>query len=139
MAVQDYTEFTSVANELIDEFGASVTLYKTQRTPHTPSQPYLGPANFDDSSPPANHKLDVTAVAVGNITGGVEGRMLADSLVSLIRVVTDGFVVKGPAALGVSLEDFNQVKQGTTLYRIKKIHPVQPGDTVVFYWIEVES
>lgn len=139
MATQDYTEFTEVANELIDEFGRPVTLLKTSRTPHTSSKPYLGPANVDNSNPAINHKLPVTAVSVGEITGGMEGRLLTELLGSTIRLIEDGFLVKGPDALGVEIDDFNAVLDGNTMFRIRKVHPQKPGDTVVYYWLEVEN
>ena len=134
MPVQDYTEFTAVVDELLAEFGRSVTFYKKDRTPIDANKPYLAPA-WDDASPPAGHTVVTTVVSVGGAQSSVDMNML--DLNGLVTARKDGYIVSGPAKLGVDLMDFNQMLDGGVLRSIERIAEAAPGDTVIFYWVEV--
>lgn len=139
MAVQDYTEFTEVVDELVDEFGRTVSFLKKSRAVVDTDEPWDAPAAWNDSSPPADHKVTTKAISVGMIRSTLQGEAVAQAMASLIQMRSDGFLTKGPAALGVSLDDFTSIQDGEETWRINNVYGPNPGDTVLFYWVEVAS
>ena len=136
---QDYTEFTEVVDELVDEFGRDVVFLKTPATASNSARPWGPRIAWDEDSPPAGHKVEDKAVGVGGVTSTIDGQFIQSLVGETIRVHGEGFFTKGPAALGVSLEGFHKVRDGNKLWNIEQVYVIKPGDTVLAYWVEVTS
>lgn len=141
MATFDYTEFTDLVNELVDEFGQEVSFLKVPRTVVDADAPHRAPAAqvWDADNAPAGHLVTANAVSIGEIRSTVQGQFIQQALQDLIQTQSDGWLTKGPAALGVDLDDFTTVQQGEKTWAIKSVYGPNPGGTVLFYWLEVEA
>ena len=141
MATFDYTEFTDLVNELVDEFGQEVSFLKIPRTVVNNDAPHRKPAVevWDLENAPAGHFVTANAVYIGEIRSTVQGEFIQQALQDLIQTQTDGWLTKGPAALGVTLDDFTSVQQGEKTWAIRSVYGPNPGGTVLFYWLEVEA
>jgi hypothetical protein len=141
MATFDYTEFTDLVNELVDEFGQEVSFLKIPRTVVNNDAPHRKPAVevWDLENAPAGHFVTANAVSIGEIRSTVQGEFIQQALQDLIQTQTDGWLTKGPAALGVTLDDFTSVQQGEKTWAIRSVYGPNPGGTVLFYWLEVEA
>ena len=141
MATFDYTEFTELVNELVDEFGQEVSFLKVPRAVVDNDAPHRAPATvvWDADNAPAGHFVTANAVSIGEIRSTVQGQFITQALQDLIQTQTDGWLTKGPDALGVELGDFTSVQQGEKTWAIKSVYGPNPGGTVLFYWLEVEA
>jgi len=141
MATFDYTEFTELVNELVDEFGQEVSFLKVPRAVVDNDAPHRAPATvvWDADNAPAGHLVTANAVSIGEIRSTVQGQFITQALQDLIQTQTDGWLTKGPDALGVELDDFTSVQQGEKTWAIKSVYGINPGGTVLFYWLEVEA
>lgn len=141
MATFDYSEMTEVVNELVDEFGQSVSFLKMPRAVVDVNAPHRAPAVevWDSANAPAGHLVTANAVAIGEIRSTLQGAFLQQALQDLIQTQSEGWFTKGPAALGVSLDDFTTIQQGEKTWAIKSVYGPNPGGTVMFYWLEVEA
>lgn len=134
---QDYTEFTDLADELIPFFGRNVTFRRLPDDSPDPSTPWLSSDDWDDSSPPADHKVTCKAVSTGAFSGE-EMKELSSLFSGLVPMASDGFLVQGPAAIGVDLTLFHSVEDNGQMMSIKRCLEAKPGDTVICYWVEVD-
>mgnify|MGYP000952163671 CR=1 FL=1 len=141
MATFDYTEFTEVVNELVDEFGQSVDFLKKSRAVVDNDAPHRKPATevWDLANAPAGHFVTANAVSIGEIRSTVQGQFIQQTMQDLIQTQKDGWLTKGPDALGVTLDDFTTIQQGEKTWAIKSVYGPNPGGTVLFYWLEVEA
>lgn len=141
MATFDYTEFTELVNELVDEFGQEVSFLKVPRAVVDADAPHRAPAAqvWDAGNAPAGHFVTVNAVSIGEIRSTVQGAFIQQALQDLIQTQTDGWLTKGPAALGVVLDDFTTIQQGEKTWAIRSVYGPNPGGVVLFYWMEVEA
>jgi len=129
----DYSALLTTANGLLAEFGRPVTLFRTPRTPADAQQPWNGPADWDDESPPEGHRLDnVSAVFVG--AGETE---FHDASAVLIRRGRAGFLVAG--SVDADLTQFDRIEDDGQLWRIEAVNLLRPGSTVLLYGIEVSQ
>lgn len=141
MATFDYTEFTEVVNELVDEFGQEVSFLKVPRAVVDNDAPHRKPATqtWDAENAPAGHFVTANAVSIGEIRSTVQGQYIQQVAQDLIQTQKDGWLTKGPAALGVELDDFTTIQVGEKTWAIKSCYGPDPGGTVLFYWLEVEA
>jgi hypothetical protein len=139
MPVQDYREFTAIADELIPEFGRDVVFRRRKVEPASSDTPWLVTDDWDDTDPPANHKVPVKAISVGAWNSEIDLAEIQRAVGTLISVQSNGFLVQGPAAIGVDLTQFSTMEDGGKVFAITKVAECKPGDTVIFYWVEVES
>ena len=141
MPTFNYTEFTEVVNELVDEFGQEVSFLKVPRAVVSIDAPHRAPAAqvWDADNAPAGHLVTANAVSVGMIRSTVQGEYIKQALQDLIQTQSDGWLTKGPAALGAELDDFTTVQQGEKTWAIKSVYGPSPGGVVLFYWLEVEA
>lgn len=141
MATFDYTEFTDLVNEMVDEFGQTVSFLKKPRTVVDNDAPHRKPAVevWDLENAPTGHFVTANAVSIGEIRSTVQGAFIQQALQDLIQTQSDGWLTKGPDALGAALDDFTTIQQGEKTWAIKSVYGPNPGGTVLFYWLEVEA
>ncbi len=137
----DYTEFTELVDELVDEFGQEVSFLKKPRTVVDANAPHRKPAVevWDLDNAPAGHFVTANAVAIGEISSTVQGQFIQKTIQDLIQTQSEGWLTKGPTALGATLDDFTTIQQGAKTWSIKSVYGPSPGGTVLFYWLEVEA
>jgi len=133
MATFDYAEMQAVGEELIDEFGSQINLYKDDRTPADSNAPFDGPAEFNDETAPASRNATANAVFVHE--GDFE---FQDQLGGLIRRGKAGFLINGLITFDIktfdAIKDFNG-----KMWRIGNVRSTNPGGTDCVHGVEVTS
>lgn len=141
MAFDYATEILPTVNELLIEFGRSITLLKTPRTPANVAAPWDGPGAWNDASPPANHKFTVNALAIGgdgsNLVSQDAVSSHADVSGGLIRRGARGYLVSGSVA--ADLTQFDRIDDGGQLWKIDRVNVLKPGPAVLLYGLEVSQ
>ncbi len=137
----NYQEFVDLADELIEEFGRTVQLVRTDRPPADADKPWEGPDVWDDATADNKHKVEAKAAFIGRgislTQGRVSGQQQERKGPTLTQEGTDIFIVSG--SVPVDLSPFNKINDGDTVWYISKVVKLAPGDTVVAYVIEVHQ
>lgn len=136
-----YSTLVDVADNLLARFGRTVKLLKFERAPGNAGQPWNGPLQFNDASPPAGCLIEnVKAAFVGegaNLTSRGASDFAEPLTGGMLKSRRAGFLVSG--SVSPDLRGFDAVDDGGQLYRITKVNTLQPGDTILLYGIEVEA
>lgn len=121
-------DFVALAKRLIDANGRAVSIVQLSNDPEDAAKPWRGPADPRDSN-------SVTVSGIGAfvpISGGNLGITFQDS-------GPDDKVFIFPAAddEGKKLEDFDEVVDGTTRYKIQETQFLQPGAARIMYFFRL--
>ena len=130
--VQDYTEFTTVVDELMSEFGRDITYIRKDRDPSDADKPHKSDAGTETT-------VTAKSVSVGSLFSALDMAHLQILFQQDISTKSDGFITSGPAKIGQDLTTFDQLLDGTEVKEIRDVAEAKPGDTVIFYWVEVEN
>ncbi len=135
----EYQQIIAAVDELIPQFGRTITLLKTPRAAADADKPWNGPAEWNDASPPAGHSIGVSAVFVGEAAkfSGTQPPFAADETGSLIRRGNSGYLVSG--SVNADLREFDRIDDGGQLWKINAVNVLQPGPTVLLYGLEVSQ
>lgn len=128
----DYSSIAATANELINEFGRSITLFRPSTTSANPSEPWKDPESFSFSSATSDQKAIVKAVWVG--MGETEFREVAGGL---IRRGAAGFLISG--TVNKPIDKFVAIDDGGELWKVQRVETLKPGGTVLLYGVEVNK
>lgn len=126
----DYSELTEVVDELIPEFGRSITLMRPSTESADAAEPWKEPETFSFSGATSDQKVTTTAVWVGE--GETEFREIAGGL---IRRGAAGFLI--PGTVNKPIEKFVTIDDGGEIWKIEKVNELKPGGTVLLYGVEV--
>lgn len=134
------TEMLAVVDELLNEFGRTVTLLNTTAPPANEDEPWNGPAEFDDLTADAEHRLpDVKAVFIGELLALTRGAVTGKNTTFLDGLLTkygsDIFLVSG--SHGTDLSKFDKLIDNEYAWTIKTVVTIHPGDTVFLYALQV--
>lgn len=123
-------DFRALAKRLIDANGRTVTITRLSNAPANPAQPWRGPNDPRDSAEGAQSVSGLAAfVPLGGGDLGIKfSELEPDDKVLLFPAADDG---------GNNLEDFDEVVDGTTRYRIIETQILQPGATRFMYFFRV--
>jgi len=128
--VVDYVKLAATALRLVTNNGKSITIAKLGTTPSDVAKPWRGPA--DQRSPYADSE---TVMAVEVPLAGL-GKMISKS--DIPDGVKDFYLV-APGLTTPALNDFDELVDGSTTYRIVSVNVLKPADVVLLYAIGVQK
>lgn len=123
------TDFSALAKRLIDKNGRPITIVNLGETPADPTKPWRGAADA---------RAEATEVpGTGAFVTGAPGELG----ITFENGAPDSQVVLFPAADddGETLEDFDEIVDGSTRWRIVETKILQPGTTRFIYAFLVEQ
>ena len=128
----DYSDFVTVAKDMITEFGRTVTFVKLDTTPVDANEPWNG-ATDPEATP--DDTEDVVAIWVDpiNTTGLGLRRFIDPGLVNRLA----GIFISPQGT--VDLEDFDQIIDGTQRYRIEFVDKLRPANDTILYFVGVSK
>jgi hypothetical protein len=137
----DYSEYVAIADDLIQEFGRPVVFKNATRPPANSSEPWNGPAAWDDATAPHGAVLRTVGVFIGIGMSLTQGQIAGASQEIMKGVLTqtgrDVVLIKG--SVGEDLDKFDRMQDGATVWKVAKTVRIKPGDTTVLYAVELEQ
>lgn len=129
----NYTQLRQTAERLIEENGRSLTLVrKDQGNPSDPAKPWRGSTDADEIS------VTVIGVVIEFEKDEVDGTLILreDKRVFISdKSVTD----EGGSAPNLQIEDYSDLIDGATRYRIINPTTIEPGDQRIYYDMQVRQ
>ena len=127
MAATDYTEFVTLAQEIIADNGRDVTIQLLSSTPANAATPWRGPA-----TPTVQTQRTVKAVFVPS-----QGTNLGIDVVSdeLLRRVEEVCLI---APTDIELQGFTRIVDGGVNYTIDWVQVLKPGPLIVLYFFGIK-
>lgn len=127
-----YSDMAAVAQEMIQEFGRTVTFVKWSRTPVDPARPEAG---IDLT---ASTTLSVSAVQASPDDVQDFGFEL-EAAESLVRKGGKIVLVSGSDVSGDGLETYDSMEESdNSVWRVARVHKLRPGDTTLLYAVGLE-
>jgi len=133
----DYSGLKSTADRLIARFGRAATLRRASQSTADPANDPLGPPN---SSGTDIQTIPVTAVFLDlerdafTTTGAGIGRGSTPVEEKNVRVLVEA-ATELPEEMGTEWT----LIDGTRLWKVRLARPVAPGDTLLYYELEVRQ
>lgn len=128
----DFTRAAATAKRLVEANGRSVDLFKVNRTPADPTQPWRGV-----SGAPTVPEGGITATAIVSFvpaTGSGMGKLVKDLTGSLVSAFDQvGLLASSSLPAGVNAEDFDSIRDGDDLWKIVQRGHLKPASTSVLY------
>jgi len=128
----DYIEIANIALTAVQEAGRSVTFRRLSRTVDDPAKPWRGAA-----SPRATVDASVTATAVVVSPGQGVALGLATEDSELVKRSQEIMIVALGATSTDDLTTFDEVLDGTVLWKIQKVDKLKPANTTLLYFVGV--
>ncbi len=126
----DYVKLAATALRLVTKNGKSIAIAKLGTTPSDAAKPWRGPA--DQRSPYADSQ-SVMAVAVP--LGGLGKLINKDDIPDGVK----DFYLVAPGLSTPALNDYDELVDGGTTYRIVSMNILKPADVVLLYAIGVQK
>lgn len=120
----DFNKSARTAKRIIDKNGRAVTFIKKSTLPADETKPWGEKRNLQET---ITTKCSFINYEVNEIDG--EKIKVGDK-----KVLANAIDTKGQ-----NLEDFEEIQDGGTTWRVKKVNTVQPADVVVMYEIQVRK
>ena len=119
-----YLKNAQSAKRMIDKSGRSVTFIKKSRTPNDPSKPW-------SASNGADEEFKTKCVFVDYEVNEIDGEKIKVGDKKLLANALDN--------KNEIVEDYQFVQDRDTKWRIKSVKPFEPGDTIIFYEIQLRK
>ncbi len=128
----DYVRLAATAQRLVEANGRSVTAYKTNRTPDNPAEPWRGTSSTPSTGAGGDSAPLIIAFVPPRGTG--LGKLLERADGTLLDTIEQvGLLAADTVPAGDDIESFDQVLDGSTLYKIEQRETLKPGDTAVLH------
>lgn len=132
MPKTDFTEFVTLARQLISDNGRTVTFEQFAQTAADPAKPWAGPT---DPRVSVAATVDVDAVFVPPSSFTELGRSTGDS--SLVARAEQIMIVETPTT-GEDLSTMTEVVDTDgTRWKIENVETLKPADVVILYFVAV--
>ena len=129
----DYTPIKAVAENLIENFGRSLTLVIRDTTPDNASQPWKGPADPG---------TDIIKVAIGvnvdPISDSFFGTEFTDEEGKLIRRTGKAILFAENSVAGFDMTLVDLLIDGSVTYKVDRVNVLDPGDTPILYEVDIK-
>lgn len=126
----DYSNILATAQRLVTDFGRAITAERFDQNSSDANQPWIGPTN-SSASPDATE----TTTGVSVSPSGADKLGIAVKDDDLMKRIESFYIV---AHKSQALETFNEIIDGSERYKIVHVEKLQPGSTVLLYFIGVE-
>lgn len=123
----DYTEFVTIAKELIGDAGRSIKVQRLSATAADAAKPWKGP-----SSPTVATEVTTTGLFLeifSFLKLGLE--VTDDNLLKRIDQVV--LIAQTPS----DISEYDTIVDGTTTWKIDWVRVLKPGSTILIYWAGV--
>ena len=133
----DFTRLAATAKKLVEASGRNVTLYKRDRTPANPNEPWRGPDAVP--TPPDGQVIGPVKVAFVPASGGGFGKILFDGDEALrVKIDQVGLLAttSATALAGITeamIEDADTLVDGSTAYKIVTKGHLKPASTSLLF------
>ena len=127
---KDYSALQDKAKDLIEKYGRTVDLLKESRTAATPSAPWEGTSTAE------TRVTGVYAVYVP-LFGEAAVMSAVAALGGTVNKSMNSFLI--PVVTGQDIQTFQKIVEDSKVWRIRRVDPIKPGDTVLLYQVEVEG
>lgn len=129
----NYTRFRALAERLIEENGRTLQLVrKDQGNPTDPAKPWRGSTGADDIT------FDVIGVFIDFEKDDVDGTIVKRTD-KRILVADKSVGDEGGSAANLNIEDYSDVLDGSTRYRIVNPTVIEPGNQRIMYDLQVRQ
>lgn len=127
----DYQKLAQTAKRLIDKSGRSITINRLDRSPADSAKPWRG-----ELDPRATGKIERSLTTIGifvhpdSLRDQTMTRPFGFSAIDeeLIKRFNQIVLVSGAGTSFENLEDFDEVTDGTSSWKIELVVRLQPGD-----------
>lgn len=127
-----FTRAAATAKKLVEANGRSVDLFKVNRTPDDPSQPWRGVSGAP--TVPEGGDTQTVTMAFVPASGSGLGKLITDLTGSLVSAFDQvGLLASSSLPAGVNVEDFDTVRDGSDLWKIVQRGHLKPASTSVLY------
>jgi len=120
----DFVKSRNTAKRLIDKNGRTVKFLRNSRQLADPSKPWGSTRGTKES-------FDMKCVFVDYEISEIDGEKIKIGDKKLLANAIDNKSNK--------MEDFEFVEDGDVKWRIKKVNPIQPGDLIVMYEVQIRK
>jgi len=131
----DYSGLLAVADTLITDFGRPITLRRNSRTAADPAKPWAEPASADIDTQAISAVgvfLNSKRKAFDAVTAGVGVGL------SNVEQKTTRVIVQALSTLPEEMGRDWKVDDGSRTFEVLSSKPVKPGDTLLYYDLEVK-
>lgn len=129
----NYTSLRATAERLIEENGRTLTLVrKDQGNPVDPAKPWRA------STGAAEITVDVIGVVLEFEKDEVDGTLVLKTD-KRVFVADKSVVDEGGSAANLKIEDYSDLVDGTTRYRIINPTTIEPGGQRIYYDLQVRQ
>jgi hypothetical protein len=125
--VADFEALAATAKRLVDANGRQVTLIKHGKNPQSGDQPWRGEATYPEAQV-SGIAAFVTSTLLLTWKIRTESNVKSGASYALFPAVDDE---------GHQLEYFDELRDGSTVWRIASVEVLGPADTRLLYLIEV--
>lgn len=127
----NYTRFRALADRLINENGRSLTLLrKDQGNPVDPAKPWRSSTEADEI------EFSVVGVFIEFEKDEVDGTIVKRGDKRLLIAAKD---IDDQSPANTNVEDYDEITDGTVVYRIINAQVIEPGDTRILYDLQVRQ
>lgn len=128
----DYTEMLATAQELIEEFGRSITVRRLTNTPADANKPWRGAAN---PASPISAQVTLAAVGVPPYSLIELGKKTLTPELSQRSTL---IFIAAPDDAATDITGFDEVVDADgKVYRITELHTLRPASTTLLHYIGV--
>ena len=127
---KDYSAPQDKAKDLIEKYGRTVDLLKESRTAATPSAPWEG-TSTSETRVTGVYALYVPLFGEAAVMSAVA------ALGGTVNKSMNSFLI--PVVAGQDIRTFQKIVEDSKVWRIRRVDPIKPGDTVLLYQVEVEG
>lgn len=128
----NYTSILATAQRLINANGRTVSVIRLSRALDDAGKPWRGTAN-PRTTPDATQSLKGVFVSAGSATDLGFLTEVPETI-----ALEHKFMITA-AVTGVELEDYDEVVDDSKYYKIVRCQKLQPGDTALLYFFELEN
>jgi hypothetical protein len=128
----NYTRMRATAERLIGENGRTMTFTKLGSTPVDPAEPWREDTGADDTAIP------VIVLETEFENEDIDGQLVRRGDKKML-VAASALETAAPSGADTDLEDYDQLLDGTTEWKIERVIPTRPGDPRVIYEVHVRK
>lgn len=128
----NYERLAATAQRLIEANGRTVTLFKKDRAPANPSQPWRGPGEEPEGT------LSPVA-AIVPVRGTGLGKMTKDEKGGLSRNADMVALIASSSVAGVDLAEYDSLLDREQLFKIVEREELNPGSTSLIFSLGLKA
>lgn len=128
----NYTRMRATAVRLIEANGRTMTFTKLGSTPLNPAEPWREDSGVDDT--------DITVIVLESEfeNEDIDGTLVRRGDKKML-VAASSIEANAPSGADTDLEDYDELLDGGTPWKIERVLPTRPGEPRVMYEVQVRK